>query len=332
MVMSQRPDDIPVYTAHDISDLFNALPVFLGFRPEESLVAVSTEGPRRRFGFRMRMDMPTDLEEVDNAAEVVVHHLRNHGDDGAIVLAISDHQHMARELLLAIESRLGDITPIAIARSNGQRYWVDVPGFPSEGIAYETDESHESIAVAVAAGQQILPDRAALAERVAPIPFHRVAELAAAYDAVFPQVLAILADDDADLAPRALDDLDLVLRRVRAGSALDTEQVARLSMWLNYSGVRDAVASQITDENADEWLQALTHCSRNVLPAFSPSVLALTSYAAWRTGDGALSLIAAERATSEDPAQELALLMIEVLRVGVPPPRWHAAQQRRHAS
>src|SRR5689334_2740937 len=35
-----------VYTAHDIPDLLNALPTLFGFRPQESLVAVATRGPR----------------------------------------------------------------------------------------------------------------------------------------------------------------------------------------------------------------------------------------------------------------------------------------------
>ena len=51
-------DDIPVFTAHDIPDLINTLPVLFGFTPEDSLVAIGTYGPRNRLGFRMRVDMP----------------------------------------------------------------------------------------------------------------------------------------------------------------------------------------------------------------------------------------------------------------------------------
>ncbi len=61
------------------------------------------------------------------------------------------------------------------------RYWVDVPDFPADGIAYETSDHHLSIVKAVAAGQQILPDREALAARFKPVEGPRrtrVAQLA----------------------------------------------------------------------------------------------------------------------------------------------------------
>ncbi|MEJ7901521.1 MAG: DUF4192 family protein, partial [Thermomicrobiales bacterium] len=35
-----------------------------GFRPAESLVGVATHGPRRRFGFRLRVDIPA-IDDVD---------------------------------------------------------------------------------------------------------------------------------------------------------------------------------------------------------------------------------------------------------------------------
>ena len=67
-------DDIPVYTAHDIPDLINTLPALFGFMPEDSIVAISTYGPRQRLGFRMRMDMPA-TEDFGLAAGQIVTHL-----------------------------------------------------------------------------------------------------------------------------------------------------------------------------------------------------------------------------------------------------------------
>src|SRR5688500_17535011 len=97
-----------VYTAHDIPDLLNALPTLFGFRPEESLVAVSTHGPRRRFGFRLRVDIPAP-EDVEELAEVVVGHLGRQGAEGAIFLAVTQQQVVARDLLAAIERQLPPI-------------------------------------------------------------------------------------------------------------------------------------------------------------------------------------------------------------------------------
>ena len=98
-------DDRPVFTAHDIPDLFNSMPTLFGFRPVESIVAIATSGPRRRMGFRLRMDLP-DAEHVDDAASVIVGHLRRQGAEGVIALAITRRQDVAHDLLDAIEAEL----------------------------------------------------------------------------------------------------------------------------------------------------------------------------------------------------------------------------------
>src|SRR5690606_38499998 len=73
--MTSDEDPPSIYVAHDLDDLFNALPTFLGFKPEESIVAVATHGPRRRFGFRLRIDVPTAFADVRKAADEVLYHL-----------------------------------------------------------------------------------------------------------------------------------------------------------------------------------------------------------------------------------------------------------------
>ena len=328
--MTSIPDGQQSYAADDISDLFNMLPSLVGFSPEDSVVAVATEGaPSYRFGFRLRLDLPEHLEDAAEAAELIVYHLMNNEAEGAIVLALTDRQRVARETLLEIVDRLGPITPIAVARSNGERYWVDVPGFPTEGIPYKTSRSHLSIVTAVASGQQILPNRAALAERVAPPSAECVAEVNDLYTQVCGQIVDLVARSEPAVVEGAMADLAAVFLKVHTGTALGPEHAARLCVWLNHSEVADAIADQINDDNAADWLQALTHCSRQVPPDLSPSVAALTSYAAWRTGNGALALIAAERATDEDASHSLGRLMLDVLRAGVPPPRWLHERERR---
>ncbi len=186
--MTQTPS---VYTAHDIPDLLNTLPTLFGFRPEESLVAVSTRGPRRRFGFRLRVDIP-DPEDVDELAEIVVGHLDRHGAEGAIFLAVTQQQAVARDLLAAIEERLAPIDLIVAVRADGERYWSDEPGFPPDGIPYETSDHHLAVVQAIAAGQQILPDRQALVDRFAAVTQPRRGWLERAADEVLRQVVPLL--------------------------------------------------------------------------------------------------------------------------------------------
>ena len=327
--MTHTDDTSPAFIAHDIDDLFNALPTFLGFRPEESLVALATHGPRRRFGFRLRIDIPDDPGDIDKAAAVVVHHVRNHAAEGIIALALTEKQGIAHDLLAAIEALLDEIEPIALARSDGDRYWVDVPGFPSEGIAYQTSDHHVSIVSAIAAGQEILPSREALAERVAPPSGGRLEGLAEVYGRIWPEVLGVMGRHSDGLVDAALEDLALVLKRIESGAHLTDEQTVRLCVWLSAADVRDAVWRRIADDTHEHWLRTLCHCARHVLPTFAPSVLSLAAFTAWLHGHGALSLIATERALEADPHHALGQLMLQVLDNGVPPPSWRDPDERR---
>ncbi|MET1038228.1 MAG: DUF4192 family protein, partial [Aeromicrobium sp.] len=124
--MTQTP---PLFVAHDVPDLINSLPTLFGFRPTESVVAVATHGRRRRFGFRLRMDMPA-LQDVPEQARTVVDHLRHQGAEGAVVIALTTRQDVALDLLDEIHAELDDIDMIVRARADGERYWTDEPGSP----------------------------------------------------------------------------------------------------------------------------------------------------------------------------------------------------------
>lgn len=314
-------DDRPVFTAHDIPDLFNAMPTLFGFRPVESIVAIATSGPRRRMGFRLRMDLP-DAEHVDEAAAVVVGHLRRQGAEGVIALAITRRQDVAHDLLDAIEAGLGAITPIVIARSDGRRYWVDVPGFPVEGIGYETSDHHVSIVQAVAAGQQVLPDREALVARFAPVSGECRERMEVLSQVALIRVLGDLGRHDEPSAVVALRELTPLWARVMAGEAVTEEDAATVSVWVNAITVRDAVWRLFTPDVAEAAFVLMSRVAQLVVPPYEPGVLALTAFAAWLTGDGAQALIAAERAHAVDPTYSMATVMLDLVRSGVGPQEW----------
>jgi hypothetical protein len=321
-----------VYTAHDIPDLLNTLPTLFGFRPTESLVAVATTGPRRRFGFRLRVDIPAP-EHVVPLARVVVGHLRHQGAEGAIFLAVTQEQEIARDLLAAIEDELGSIALIVAARADGQRYWSDEPGFPADGIAYEASDHHVSVVQAIAAGQEILPDRQALVDRFRAVDGPRRQWLARAADEVLAHVIPLVTTTLADeLTGVAMRELQPIVDRGLAGERLTDDELVRLSVWVSSVQVRDEIWSQITPDNAEGMLRLLTLVSRSVVPPFEPAVLSLAAFAAWLRGDGAQSLIAVERALDADPDYSMALLILQMLQGGVAPTCWTPFRANRPAA
>lgn len=311
-------DPRPVFTAHDIPDLFNALPTMFGFRPRESVVAIATHGPRRRMGFRMRLDVP-QARHADIAAELIVEHLRRQGAEGVILLAVTEQQAVAHDVLDAVELRLGAIEPIVVARSDGHRYWVDLPGFPVEGIAYETSDHHLSIVQAIAEGQQILPDRQALVDRYAPVAGERREHMLGLTAAARTRVLGILGRNDQDSAVVGLRELEPLLHQVAAGGGISDEEAAALSVWVSTISVRDALWGRFTPDNAEAALGLMVRVAGVVVPPYEPAVLSLAGFAAWLCGDGAQALIAAERAHEAEPEYSMASLVLQVVENGLSP-------------
>lgn len=319
MTSSQRRP-LSIYTAHGIDDLFNALPTLFGFRPENSLIAIATSGPRRRFGFRLRMDMPA-VADVEEAAERVVEYLHTHRAEGAVVLALTSHQGIARDLNAAIEGSLGEIEPVIIARSDGASYWVDVPGFPVEGVPYETSDHHVSVVQAIAAGQEILPNRGALEQRFAAVTGARRNDMQRACEDVLSG-LVWGANESLGSDFPAMGAVEPVVDLIERGIPLDDNQVALLCVTFASAEVLDAVWERIRPDTVQVWLRALIHACQLVVPPYESAVLALTSFAAWGSGDGTQALIAAERALGSDPEHPLAAVMMSIVHAGLSPEIW----------
>ena len=314
-------DTPTVYTAHDVPDLINSLPTLFGFTPTESLIGIATRGPRRRFGFRLRVDI-LGAHDIAELADLVARHLRHQGAEGAVLIAVTERRAIAARLIAAVERALPPTELVVGAWATSTHYWTTDPGFPSDGIAYERSDHHLSIVKAIAAGQEILPNRQALVDRFRAVGGPRRQFLVRATAEVLHQIAPLIGQaEGTDLAVIGMREVEPILERGLSGR-LDDDGIVRLSIWLSAISVRDAVWARITTESADAMLALLTQLSRNVVPPFEPAVLSLTAFAAWLTGDGAQALIAVERALKADPHYSMAGLILQLLEGGVSPSHW----------
>ena len=314
--------DPPVFTARDIPDLINTLPTLFGFTPEDSLVAIVTSGPRHRFGFRLRMDMPA-AEQVAPAAEQVVAHLAHQGAEGAIIVAVTTQRDVAARLVPAIEAGLGDIQRVVGVWADGERYWTTFDDCDPAGHPYEASDHHLVVVQAIAEGQEILPNRAALAAKLEPESGQRRHWLDHGTETVAAQIAALLSSrSEVSIVDVAMADLAPALVAAQSGRRLTDDETLRLAVWSTTVPMRDALWALITPDTAREMVGLWSHVARCAPPWMSPPSLSLAGFASWLSGDGTLALIAAERALAIDRHYTLAGLLLRMLEGGVPPSAW----------
>jgi len=325
-------DNRPLFTAHDVPDLINTLPIMFGFTPEDSIVAIATSGSRHRMGFGMRMDMPA-VEHVVPAAQQIVAHLGHQRAEGAIIIAITEHTTVAELLVPEVERRLGFIRPVVSAWADGSRYWTTFDDCDPQGYPWEPSGHHPAVVRAITEGQEILPDRDALAAKLDPHGGERRIWLNNGIAPVAEQVLALIGNrGDESIADVAMADLAPALGAAHAGRRLTDDQSLRMVQWVMILPARDALWALITPASARTMLGLWSHVARCAPPPLAAPALTLAGFASWLSGDGALALIAAERALDIDPEYTLAGLLIQTLERGVPPTAWRPFEAGEQAS
>ena len=292
--------------------------MLFGFQPEESFIAIATHGPNRRFGFRLRMDIP-EPEQVKAAAQQATDYLMRQEPDGIILIAVTDDGLVGDELMDLV-CDLADVPVHEAVRTDGQRFWSI--GGPAEGEPY-VGTCSPAVAGAVLEGMQILPDRAALVQRFAAVDGERKVVMEAATQKVLGSVLRELADSPRiDLLAVGAERLAPIVQRHARGEVLDDEEVASLAIWVSSMSVRDEIWSRMRRETAESDLALWTLVAQSVVEPFEPPVLSLAAFAAWLSGDGAQALIAAERALDIQPDYSMAALVLQTLDACMSPEEW----------
>jgi hypothetical protein len=310
-------------------ELLQAVPYLLGFHPARSLVLVGLHEGLLVVTARL------DLTDAESGAVVHTLDAMARGGTTSVIAAIYDDAEAVPDSLgeLPWQQLVGlidrdsesvgcevvDVLLVANGRwwsltctspeccpPNGQQ----VPEHPSPFAAAATYD-----------GVVALPDRAALEASLAPLPQADREALEDAIEAAEHAAVQETLDGHARRYERSV-------KRSLFAAARDSDEpgwpglpdssVARFGVALGGTAIRDAVWMAIDDGRLDGrplWREL----ARRLPSPYDAAALFLYGWAAWRSGDGTLAGIAAQRAVESNPRYSAADLLLAALSRGVDP-------------
>ena len=316
-----------VLSARGPGDLVAVVPLLLGFVPRESLVLVGLRGRRRRTGLVVR----ADLASGDEPPGTSVRALRR---DGARAVALLVHTeepsgpgplaHPRAALVDAVEDALAEhgvgLEPALLVRFG--RWWSYRCAHdccPPEGTPVDPDSPFARHAAAEQAfhGRAVLATREQLAGGLQADPV-----LGPAVARRLQQQAWTAREEHRDPAGRRREDRQRWRAAVEAWEqrpgAVDPAEVAALAVALHDVRVRDEVAGWGADR-PEAVLGLLRHLCRGVVPPDDAPLCAALGWVAWADGQGAVALVAAQRALRTDPRLPLGRLLLAAVDAAAPP-------------
>jgi hypothetical protein len=300
-------------TGRGPEDLLAAVPVVLGFRPEDSLVML-TFGAERTFHARVDLPPPDDDEATAEVVDALLTPSQKHGVEYvAFVLYSADSASVARlAAALVPEFVAAGIGVVDVLRAY-DGWWCSVPlraGAEEPPLVPYDDTHHPFTAQAVFEGRVTHATRDDLRATVAADP-----------DLVRRHAvrLAKLGDPGPADVVRARD---LVAGWVGAAEAPDEAGACRVLGVVTRVEMRDAALYAVTGDTVHDHLRVWTDLLRGAPDAQVPDVAAVTAFCAWQAGHGALAWCALDRCFEVDPEHRLGLCLAECLVRAVPPSAW----------
>lgn len=287
-------------------DLLAAVPIVLGFEPEDSLVMMTVAGVR---ALHARADLPPgDQQAAEAALEALLGAARRNGvATVAFALYTPDPVHARRVGRRIVDAFLGArIRVVDCLRVHDGRWWVAFgrrTGVPGWGVPFDAT-SHPFRAQAVLEGLVTLGSRDELVAGLAP-DVAAIAEVEAALGAA-----AELGESQLD----AVIDAGLAEGRVSA-----TDQLAALLVSLRKARLRDRAWTRIVPGRGADHVRLWTWVLRRTPGIHAADVGAILAFAAWRQGQGALAWCALDRCLEANPDHSLGRLVASVLEQALPP-------------
>ena len=321
---SQHPTPAPseapkTLRASHPEDLLAAVPLVLGFHPQDSVVMLTFGSPGQ--SFHARVDLPRTTGETQEVADVLLAAARRNEVPSVGFVYYTDDAEAARGAHAVLEAEFGveAIAVKVVMRADGRRWYSPADDLGGPGVPYDV-ASHPFSAQAVFEGAVTHASRTALAATLEPDP-----EAVESVRAVLPEVITDRVAGRVagrQWGAEARWTHELVDRHLADGRAVAADDLPRLLLALCDDGIRDSVASTMARPSARAhellWTDVLRRSPDDVLAA-PATLLAL---AGWLAGDGALAWCALDRAGLADRADGLPSLIAQVLEHAVPPSAW----------
>ena len=325
------PKDVPIVRMTTPAQMVAALPIQIGYTPQESLVVLCCHEPRGRMGLTFRLDLPSAEHERD-VVDYVEQTVRGQQATRVVLVVYTDEAdgeekargRLMNQLLAAFEDLI--VTEALLVR--GGRFWSyqcdDTRCCPGEGTPI--DDAAESAAVQVlkletlARGSGVVGTREDLEATIAGPTF--LAE-EAALDRCDESVAALLER----VVERGLTQTrkEVVERWSRALTQMadprwepdDAEAVA-LTVSLLDVLVRDTVAGMWAE--GDLTLRRLLESVARRTPGeYDAPICTLLAWVTYCDGAGTITSIALDRALRSDPEYSMAQILDHALRNAFPP-------------
>lgn len=318
---STRETPRPVTRLAGPSDAATMIPYMLGFHPHESLVVVTLEGPGRRFGPLLRMDLVADESVLQAQTAHIMRGLRSARAERVLIVAYTDDPSLAEPLVRSVRAAI-DAAGIGLEdalRVGEGRWWSYTCSNPDccdpSGTPFDAGSSRVA-AEAVMSGLAVVEDRDALRALFAEGPSERRAEVA--------REVARLRTFDVSTTPlpAALGMPARMEAAAARGCAIDASEAAWLALavqsYLGRLAAIDAMDRRTADSHLDVWRTVMSLVSDELMPP----VGSLAALAAWLDGRGVLASHALERVFAVAPHYPLARRLDDLLAGSVDPRTW----------
>jgi hypothetical protein len=300
-------------TAHGPEDLLAAVPVVLGFQPEESLVML-TFGAARTFHARLDLPPPDDKTALADIVDTLLGPCRAHGvDHVAFVVYTAEARSAARFAAALVPAFVADGIGVVDVLRVHDGHWCEVPvraGAEETTPVPFQNAAHPFTAHAVFVGRVTHASREELRDTLT-----RDADVEERFD----ELISRLPDPGSAEVARVAE---LVAGWVRTGEQPDDEGAARVLRAVTRVDVRDAALYAVTRDNARDHLRVWAALLRGAPEPQVPDTAAVTAFCAWQAGEGALAWCALDRCLEVDPGHVLGTCLAECLARAVAPGAW----------